>query len=128
VRERRGGSHLNAWVAAGLDPVELLLLTVQWRAKPNPGLAGPAEMGWPEAEAAAGRERLRARSLLDGDDRITDAGRRVRDEVELATDRQERPLVEALGDDVDELFELLAPWARAVVSGADLPRPDGRGE
>jgi hypothetical protein len=31
------------------------------------------------------------------------------------------------GDDVDELFELLAPWARAVVSGADLPRPNGRG-
>jgi hypothetical protein len=127
VRERRGGSHLNAWVAAGLDPVELLLLTVRWRAKPNPGLAGPAEMGWPEAEVAAGLERLRARGLLDGDDDITGAGRRVRDEVELATDRQERPLVEALGDDVDELFELLAPWARAMVSGADLPRSDRRG-
>jgi len=26
--------------------------------------------------------------------------------------------VEALGDDVDELFELMAPWARAVVAGA----------
>jgi hypothetical protein len=127
VRERRGGSHLNAWVAAGLDPIELLLLTVQWRAKPNPGLAGPAEMGWSEEEADAGRARLRASGLLDGDDHITDAGRQVRDEVELATDRQERPLVEALGDDVDELFELLAPWARAVVSGADLPRPNGRG-
>ncbi len=127
VRERRGGSHLNAWVTAGLDSVELLLLTVQWRAKPNPGLAGPAEMGWSDDDAAAGRERLRARGLLDRDDHITDAGRQLRDEVERATDRQERPLVEALGDDVDELFDLLAPWARAVVSGAELPRPEGTG-
>jgi hypothetical protein len=124
VRERRGGSHLNAWVAAGLDPVELLLLTVQWRTKPNPGLAGPAEMGWSEADAAARREQLRARGLIDADDRITDAGRQLRDDVELATDHQERPLVEALGDDVDELFDLLVPWARAVVLGAELPRPD----
>jgi hypothetical protein len=50
--------------------------------------------------------------------RPTEAGRRLRDDVELATDRQERALVEALGDDVDELFGLLAPWARAVVAGA----------
>lgn len=127
VRERRGGSHLNAWLAAGLDPVELLLLTEQWRTKPNPGSAGPAGMGWSEAEAAAGRERLRARRLLDRDHRITDTGSQLRDEVELATDHQERPLVQALGEDVDELFELLAPWARAVVAsaGADFSRPDG---
>ncbi|HEX6311686.1 MAG TPA: hypothetical protein VF152_08660 [Acidimicrobiia bacterium] len=124
VRERRGGSHLNAWVAAGLDPVELLLLTEQWRTKANPGSAGPEGMGWSAAEADAGRARLRARELLDGDDRITDAGRRVRDEIELATDRQERPLVEALGAHADELLDLLAPWARAVVSGAELPRPN----
>ncbi|MGQ0805728.1 MAG: SCO6745 family protein [Actinomycetota bacterium] len=118
VRERRGGSHLNAWVAAGLDPVELLLLTEQWRTTPNPGSAGPAAMGWPEPDAGAGRARLRDRGLLDEHDAITDAGRAVRDEVELATDRQERVLVAALGDDVDELFELLAPWARAVVARA----------
>ncbi len=129
IRERRGGSHLNAWVAAGLHPVELLLLTEQWRTTPNPGSAGPAGMAWPESEAAAGRERLRERGLFDADDRLTDAGRALRDEVERATDRQERGLVEALGDDVDELFDLLAPWARAVVASADPEwrPPDWRG-
>jgi hypothetical protein len=126
VRERRGGSHLNAWVAAGLDPVELLLLTEQWRANPNPGSAGPAEMGWSDAETAAGRDRLRSRGFLDGDDRITPSGRAFRDEIELATDRQERAVVEALGDDVDELFDLLAPWARAVMARAEWPvMPEG---
>jgi hypothetical protein len=127
VRERRGGSHLNAWTAAGLDPVELLLLTEGWRATPNPGSAGPAEMGWPPADAAAGLERLRARGLMDDADRSTEAGRRLRDDVELATDRQERAPVEALGDDVDELFDLLAPWARAVVAGAGAQWPSAGG-
>ena len=58
--------------------------------------------------------RLEARGLLDGG-QLTEEGRAVRDAIELATDRQERPAVEALGDDVDELFALLAPWARAVM-------------
>ena len=34
-------------------------------------------------------------------------------------------MVEALGDDVDELFELMAPWARAVVAAAGRIRGDG---
>jgi hypothetical protein len=119
VREHRGGSHLNAWVGMGLHPVDLLLLTEQWRTTPNPGSAGPAAMSWPDEASAAGRERLRGRGLFDDDDHITDAGRRVRDDVELATDRQERSVVHALGDDVDELFGLLAPWAQAVVASVD---------
>jgi hypothetical protein len=40
----------------------------------------------------------------------------LRDAIELATDRQETALVDALGDDAAELFDLLTPWARAVVS------------
>ncbi len=38
--------------------------------------------------------------------------------IERATDLQEADVVEALGEDVDELFELMAPWARAVVAAA----------
>jgi hypothetical protein len=112
VRERRGDSHRNAWVAAGLDPVELAELTDRWRG----GSAFNSASGtWPEEDRAGARARLRDRGLLDARDQLTDAGRELRDAVELATDRQERTLVEALGDDVDELFALLAPWARAVV-------------
>ena len=38
-----------------------------------------------------------------------------------ATDRQERTIVEALGDDADELLTLLEPWAAAVVESGGYP-------
>ena len=56
--------------------------------------------------------------FVDGDGGLTDEGREFREEIERATDVQEADLVEALGEDVDELFELMAPWARAVVAAA----------
>jgi hypothetical protein len=51
-------------------------------------------------------------------DALTPYGREVRDGIELATDRQETEVVEALGDDADELLALLAPWSTAVVAWA----------
>jgi len=116
VRERRGDSHRNAWQAAGLAAIEIQLLTERWRTTTNPGSTTAARMGWPMAAIDAALDQLRGRGLVDGDGTITPDGRAFRDQIELATDRQERPLVEALGDDADELLDLLAPWARAVVA------------
>ena len=118
VRERRGDSHRSAWQSAGLAAVDIQLLTERWRTRPNPGSTTATSMGFAPGEIDAALEGLRARGWLDDDGGLTDEGRAVRDGIELATDRQERPLVEALGDDVDELFDLLAPWARAVVGSA----------
>ncbi len=113
VRERRGDSHRNAWVAAGVDPVELCMLTDLWRGASIASASGT----WPEADRAAATQRLRERGLVD-DGELTAEGRAFRDDIELATDRQEHAAVEALGDDVDELFSLFAPWARAVIESA----------
>jgi hypothetical protein len=55
---------------------------------------------------------------VDDDGALTDDGREYREGIERATDLQEADVVEALGDDVDELFELMAPWARVVVASA----------
>jgi hypothetical protein len=111
VRERRGDSHRNAWLTASVDAAEINVLTDAWRGPQPNGTTNT----WPAAEIEAATERLRARGSLDGDV-LTDSGRALREEIELATDRQEAPLVAALGDDADELLELLTPWARAVVS------------
>jgi len=116
IRERRGDSHRNAWNAAGLDPVEINVLTEPWRGV-EIGSVTTVAMGWSADACAAAAERLRERGLLAGD-QLTEEGQRLRDEIELATDRQEGPLVAAVGDDVDELFDLLAGWARAVVAAA----------
>jgi hypothetical protein len=118
VRERRGGSHLNAWTAAGLSAVEIQLLTERWRTTTNPGSTTAEQMGYSGDEIAAALAGFRARGLLDADGALTDDGREYREGIERATDLQETELVDALGDDVDELFELMAPWARAVVASA----------
>jgi hypothetical protein len=118
VRERRGGSHLNAWTAAGLSGVEIQLLTERWRTTTNPGSTTADQMGYSGEEIGAALDRFRARGLIAGDDSLTDDGREYREGIERATDVQEADLVEALGEDVGELFDLMVPWARAVVAAA----------
>jgi hypothetical protein len=118
IRERRGGSHLNAWTAAGLGAVEIQLLTERWRTTTNPGSTTADQMGYSTDEIAGALEALRDRGLVDADGVLTPEGREYREGIERATDLQESELVDALGDDVDELFDLMAPWARAVVASA----------
>ena len=118
VRERRGGSHLNAWTAAGLAPVEIQLLTERWRATTNPGSTTADQLGYSTDEIAAALTAFQDRGFVDGDGALTAEGREFREGIERATDAQEAELVEALGDDVDELFDFMAPWARAVVAAA----------
>jgi hypothetical protein len=77
-------------------------------------------MGWTVPDCTAALERL-AEAGLVANDELTDEGRSARDEIERATDRQERALAEALGANAEELFTLLDPWARAVVTSGPLP-------
>jgi len=119
LREHRGDSHVNAWSAAGLDPVEINVLSEAWRGM-LPDTVTVHQLGWTRAEAAAARSRLRTRGLLHEDDAISAGGRALREEIEWATSRQQWTIVEALGDDVDELFALLEPWDRACDGAAPL--------
>jgi hypothetical protein len=54
-------------------------------------------------------------------DEFSAAGESLRAEIEWVTDRQERPIIAALGDDADELFSLLAPMTEAVVRAKGYP-------
>jgi hypothetical protein len=68
----------------------------------------------------AGFERLQRRGLMTDDEKLTDAGRAFREEIEVRTDELERPLLDALGDDLDESPEsYLIPltWLHAPVRG-----------
>lgn len=119
LREHRGDSHVNAWSAAGLDPIEINVLSEAWRGM-LPDTVTVHQLGWSRSEAEAGRGRLRVRGLLDHDDTISAQGRSVRDDIERATSRQEWTIVEALGEEVDELFALLEPWDRTCDAAAPL--------
>lgn len=120
VREYRGDSHIAAWAAAGLDPVEAGLLTEVYYRMPSKRYH--AGRGWTDAQLDAGLERLRARGIVEGHPvQFTDEGRAVREAVEGATDAQMVPVLDALGPDLDELVDLLAPWAATIVQAGGFP-------
>jgi hypothetical protein len=118
VREHRGDSHVAAWIAADLDACEIGVITDPWRGQPLKSWV--RSRGWTEDELDAAIERLRARGLLDGET-ITPTGSALRESIDDATDAMEQRMVDALGDDCDELFRLLDGWCDLVVAGNGYP-------
>ncbi len=118
LREYRGDTHIAAWTSAGFDGTEIGLLTELYWGLPLRSYI--RSRAWSDSDLDGAEERLRSRGLL-ADGALTDAGRAVREEVELATDRVCQPIVENLGQDLDELVEILRPWGRAVQEAGGYP-------
>jgi hypothetical protein len=111
LREFRGDAHTAAWTTAGVDAVEIGLLTELYWGLPMRSYI--RSRAWPSGQLDEGIERLRSRGLLDGDG-FSERGRSEREAVEAATDRHMRPAVEALGDDLAELVGIVEPWSAAL--------------
>lgn len=120
LREHRGDSHVIAWAVGGADAVEILLLTEQWWGLP-PRAYTPTR-GWAEADMDAGYLRLQRRGLMTVGEQLTDAGRAFREEVEVRTDTLERPVLDALGDDLDKLLDHLDAWSDAIIAAGSYPQ------
>ncbi|HEY5336541.1 MAG TPA: hypothetical protein VIJ71_11065 [Mycobacteriales bacterium] len=121
LREFRGDSHTASWISAGLDAVEIGLLSeLYWGLPMGTYIRTRA---WPAEGLEAGKQRLRDRGLLDHDG-FSSAGGEMRESVEHSTDLQCLPVVRALGDDVDELVDLLGGFSRAVRDAGGYP-PQG---
>ena len=120
-REHRGDSHVAACVAAGLDPVEMNILTECWVGMPL--FSYTATRAWSEDAMQAAAARLRSRGLLD-DDTLTAAGQTFRDGIETQTDHLQQSIVDELGDSLDPVVGQLNEWsARCVSAGAFPPDP-----
>jgi hypothetical protein len=120
LREHRGDGHAAVYVAAGLTGLEANLLTeltVGW----DP-LAYTATRGWSAEAMQAGLAALRSRGLV-ADGALTDAGRRLRDDLETGTDRVVQPVVDAIGADLPTLTDLLAGWSQKITDHGWFP-PD----
>jgi hypothetical protein len=119
LREFRGDCHTAAWTTSGFDAVEIGLLTeLYWGL---PARSYVRTRAWSSDALDAGAERLRSRRLID-DDGLTGAGRAEREAIEIVTDDRCRPVLDAIGDDVDELIGILLPWGAALrEAGAYLP-------
>jgi hypothetical protein len=118
IREHRGDGHNAAWVSAGVGAAEISILFELWRGFPLRSYS--PTRGWTDEQLDPAVEGLRADGLMNGDD-LTEAGHDLREAVEDTTDAGERQVVEALGDDADELFALLRPWAEAIVAQGGYP-------
>lgn len=120
LREHRGDGHLAALVAAGLDGVQANQLTELWVGWDPLSYTG--SRAWSPEAMSAGTSSLEQRGWVEGG-RLTEAGRRLREELEETTDRAASAVVEALGDDLDHVVERLDAWARQVVDRGWFP-PD----
>ena len=119
LREYRGDSHTIAWVGAGLDAIEIGLLSELWVGLPMGSYI--RTRAWSADQLLAGQERLRARGLID-DEAFTPEGQEVRAGVEATTDRQLAGVVVALGDDADDLFTIMAGWSRQIIDAGGYPK------
>jgi hypothetical protein len=118
LREYRGDAHTAAWTSAGFDAVEIGLLTeLYWGLPLKTYIRSRA---WSEAELDDGLRRLEERGLVR-DGSFTELGREERESVELNTDRQCRPVIESLGDDFDDVVNLLAPMGTAIRANRGYP-------
>jgi hypothetical protein len=114
LREYRGDSHTAAWIAAGLDAIEIGLLTELWLGLPVDSYI--RTRAWSPEQIADGRTRLVDSGHMTADGEFTPSGRTLRAAIEDATDIQLRQAFQFLGADADEVTTTLATWSGLVRS------------
>ena len=119
VREHRGDGHNAAIVAAGLDVATANVLTEVWLGYEVGEYS--ASRGFSTERLQLAADSLRTTGWLDAWGAITAAGRSARDEVEAATDRSQRALVEALGDDLSDVIADGTTLTAAVLAAQAAP-------
>jgi hypothetical protein len=118
LREHRGDTHVAVCVAAGLGPMAMNLLTELYMGMPL--FTYSATRGWPQEALEAAADQLRADGLLDGD-RLSETGRRFREDIEARTDAAQQAIVAAIGDDLDDTIRALDTWSAACVEARAFP-------
>ena len=118
LREYRGDSHVAAWTIAGFDGCEISLLTELYWGLPLRSYS--RSRGWDGEEFDAAEQRLIERGLVR-EGALTDAGTAEREAVEVTTDDACRPIVDALGDDLEALVEILSSWSRTIRRAKGYP-------
>ena len=120
VREHRGDSHVASAAAAGLDAVEMNILTELWIGMPL--LSYTATRGWAPDAMQHAVARLESRGWVR-DGGLTDEGLAGRLRIEQRTDAQEQPIVAALGDRLEEVCDRLNHWGQLCIEAGAFP-PD----
>lgn len=119
-REHRGDSHVAVSVAAGLDAVEMNVLTELWLGMPFGSYS--ASRGWDEVALQGAAERLGGRGWV-ANGVITEVGVEQRNQLELQTDALQQPIIASLGQQLDPMVTQLAEWSQQCINAKAFP-PD----
>jgi hypothetical protein len=117
-REHRGDGHLAACACAGLDAVQMNIMTELWLDYPFGEYSGSRAFSEDRIEAA-GRA-LQDRGWLDSR-KLTAPGRDQRELLENATDASQAAFMTALGADVPALIDAAARIGAAVLASQAAP-------
>jgi hypothetical protein len=120
VREHRGDSHVAAAAAAGLNPVDMNILTELWIGMPL--LSYTATRGWAPDAMQRAVARLESRGWIR-DSGLTEEGLAGRLGIEQRTDAQEQPIAAALGGRLEEVCDRLNHWGQLCIEAGAFP-PD----
>ena len=71
---------------------------------------------WSASDLDGAEERLRSRGVIEGDG-LSASGRAAREAVEEATDRPCQPIVDALGDDLSTVVDVVGGWSAVIREG-----------
>lgn len=118
LREHRGDTHLKVCVGAGLDAVQVNVLTELWHDAPSGSVA--RTRGWGEAAINQATARLTNQGWVRCG-RLTPAGSVLRTGVEDATNQGELELVGALGADLEHVISAVAGWSETCVRAGTFP-------
>lgn len=119
LREYRGDAHIAAWTSAGLDACQIGLLSeLYWGLRAR---SYSRTRMWSDEQYDAAEAALAERGFV-ADQHLTGEGLAFREEIEVVTDRQCQPIVEALGDDVDALVAILSSWGAAIREARGYPQ------
>ena len=119
VREHRGDGHLAACVAAGLDAIDMNILTELWLGYPFGEYS--ATRGFSPTQLSAAAAHLRERGWLNTDDSLTGEGRKLRDAIEHGTDTSQRSLIEQLGGNLASVISSGRSITSAVLTACAAP-------
>jgi hypothetical protein len=114
LREYRGDSHTAAWISADCDATEIGLLSELYWGLPMRSYSHTR--AWTDTQFDAAHDRLRSRGLVDNTG-FTEAGRTLREGIEQNTDAQMAGALAAIGEDFDELIDIIEPWGQVVRGG-----------
>jgi hypothetical protein len=120
LREHRGDGHVAILVGEGISGRESNVFHVAAGAVPADFIKRSRDYSDEEWDTCV--HSLSERGLLTPTCTLTDAGRALKDHIELRTDTLALGALSALDDAaVERLFQALTPITRQVIAGGDLP-------